>query len=185
MDFCPLFVLRLFGSLDFCPIGNLDWIFVLFSFLVLRLFGSLDFCPIGNLDWIFVLFSFLDYLEVSFCPIGSLDWILRLFGSLDFCPLFVLRLFGSDYLVLRSSEVWNSPIFLDYLVLDYLWFLDYLVLDYLVLRSSEVWIFVLESILFSFLDYLVLRSLVLVCVILFINHGSFNSILLVPKSILE
>ena len=91
----------------------------------------------------------------------------------------------SYYLVLRSSEVWNSPIFLDYLVLDYLWFLDYLVLDYLVLRSSEVWIFVLESILFSFLDYLVLRSLVLVCVILFINHGSFNSILLVPKSILE
>ena len=96
----------------------------------------LDFCPlfvlpIGNLDWIFVLFSFLDYLEVrlfgslDFCLIGSLDWILRLFGSLDFCPLFVLRLFGSDYLVLRSSEVWNSPIFLDYLVLDYLWFLDY------------------------------------------------------------
>ena len=120
LDFCPLFVLRLFGSLDFCPlfvlpIGNLDWIFVLFSFLdylEVRLFGSLDFCPIGSLDWIFVLFSFLDYLEV------------RLFGSLDFCPLFVLRLFGSDYLVLRSSEVWNSPIFLDYLV-DYLWFLDY------------------------------------------------------------
>ena len=161
LDFCPLFVLRLFGS----SIGNLDWIFVLFSFLdylEVRLFGSLD-----------------------FCLIGSLDWILRLFGSLDFCPLFVLRLFGSDYLVLRSSEVWNSPIFLDYLVLDYLWFLDYLVLDYLVLRSSEVWIFVLESILFSFLDYLVLRSSVLVCVILFINHGSFNSILLVLKSILE
>ena len=160
---CACFIwfleVRKFGTLllDFCPL------------FVLRLFGS----SIGNLDWIFVLFSFLDYLEV------------RLFGSLDFCPLFVLRLFGSDYLVLRSSEVWNSPIFLDYLVLDYLWFLDYLVLDYLVLRSSEVWIFVLESILFSFLDYLVLISSVLVCVILFINHGSFNSILLVLKSILE